>query len=305
MSLRMLTRPGDAILAEEYTFSAAVETAMPMGLLVFGVKMDEQGLLPDVMDEMLTEWEAQERRAAKPSVLYTVPTGQNPTGATQGAERRKALYRVAQKHDLMVIEDEPYYFLQMGEYKRSSELEGGSGQDEGKSDKASDGAHTLDSNDASSSPSSSPSSKYDTFLSSLLPSLLSLDTDGRVLRLDSFSKVLAPGSRVGWVTASEQLVGAYVRHADVSTQCPSGTSQLMLFKLLEEHWGHDGYLDWLMHLRDEYTRRRDGMIEACEKYLGGGEERGVGRIVKWAVPRAGMFVSIFRLRRCCCCCCCY
>ena len=44
MALRMLTRPGDAILSEEYTFSAAVETAMPMGLTVVGSQWTERAL---------------------------------------------------------------------------------------------------------------------------------------------------------------------------------------------------------------------------------------------------------------------
>ena len=280
MTLRMLTRPGDAILSEEYTFSAAVETAMPMGLTVVGVPMDGEGLVAEAMDEMLSNWDPQERRAGKPSVLYTVPTGQNPTGATQGRGRRMEVYRVAQRHDLTIIEDEPYYFLQMEDY-RSDEVS----HTNGDSSKDNIDGEKNDSNDASSS-SSNPHSKYSTFLSSLLPSLLSLDTDGRVLRLDSFSKVLAPGARIGWVTGPEQLISTYTRHADVSTQCPSGMSQLILFKLLEEHWGHAGYLDWLMHLRRSYTERRNGMMRACEIKL-------PREVVSWEVPKAGMFVSVF------------
>lgn len=76
-----------------------------------GVKMDSEGLLPDALDELLSNWDAKSRGARKPFVLYTVPSGQNPTGATQGTERRRAIYKVAQKHDLYILEDEPYYFL--------------------------------------------------------------------------------------------------------------------------------------------------------------------------------------------------
>ena len=245
--------------------------------------MDGEGLVPEAMEEMLSNWDPQERRAGKPSVLYTVPTGQNPTGATQGRERRMEVYRVAQRHDLMIIEDEPYYFLQMEDY-HSNEPSNTNGD----GSNANINGERNASKDASSSSSSSSStnSKYSTFLSSLLPSLLSLDTDGRVLRLDSFSKVLAPGARIGWVTGPEQLISTYTRHADVSTQCPSGMSQLILFKLLEEHWGHAGYLDWLMHLRRSYTERRNGMMRACEIKL-------PREVVSWEVPKAGMFVSVF------------
>jgi len=104
------------------------------------------------------------------------------------------------------------------------------------------------------------------------------------MRMDSFSKVVVPGSRVGWVTASEQVIERYLRHAEVCNQGPSGISQVVLWKLLDEQWGHEGYLKWLMHLRGEYTRRRDVMVAACDKFL-------PAEVVSWNAPVAGMFVS--------------
>lgn len=133
--------------------------------------------------------------------------------------------------------------------------------------------------DASPSP---PPTSHEEFLNSIVPSFLSIDVDGRVMRSDSFSKVIAPGSRVGWITASEQMCDRFRTHADVCTQGPSGFSQLILFKLLDEVWGHAGYLDWLIHMRLEYTRRRNVMMEACERYL-------PKDIVSWVPPMAGMF----------------
>ncbi|PWY71748.1 aromatic aminotransferase Aro8 [Aspergillus heteromorphus CBS 117.55] len=250
--LRMLCDRGDYILMEEYTFSSAQETALPLGIRVAPVGMDGQGLLPESLDEVLSNWDEAARGARKPHVLYTIPTGQNPTGATQSVERRKAVYQVAQKHDVFIIEDEPYYFLQMQPY---------AGPD--------------------SEPVPPPAS-HEEFIKSLVPSYLSLDVDGRVLRVESFSKVLSPGSRTGWIVASEQVVERFVRNCETSAQNPSGIVQLMFFKLLDEHWGHAGYLDWLINLRMQYTGRRDSMMHACEKYL-------PGDIAKWIPPAAGMF----------------
>jgi DNA-binding transcriptional MocR family regulator len=44
------------------------------------------------------------------------------------------------------------------------------------------------------------------FLDSLVPSFLSTDTDGRVIRLDTFSKNLVPGCRLGWITAQPDII---------------------------------------------------------------------------------------------------
>jgi aromatic amino acid aminotransferase I len=242
------------VLTEEYSFATALETVAPLGAKVFGVRMDGEGLLPGDMDEMLSDWDSGARGARKPHLLYTVPSGQNPTGATMGERRRREVYEVCRKHDVYIIEDEPYYFLQMQPYT-------GAGAD-----------------------GVPPPKDVEEFLEGLVPSLLSMDVDGRVMRMDSFSKVVVPGSRLGWVTASEQVIERYIRHSEVCNQGPSGFSQAILYKLLDEHWGHEGYLKWLMNMRLEYTRRRDTLMAACEQYL-------PRDVVSWTPPAAGMFVG--------------
>ena len=253
LAFRMFIERGDYILTECYTFSSAAETARPLGANWIGVAMDAEGLVPSDLDYILTNWDPKTHNdKPKPWLLYTVPSGQNPTGATQSLQRRKEIYCLAQKHDLFIIEDEPYFFLQMQPYTGPS------------------------------APDVSPPSSHEDFLNILVPSLLSLDTDGRVMRLDSFSKVIAPGMRIGWITASEQIIERFIRHSEVSIQNPSGPSQIILFKLLEETWGHAGYLDWLMNLRLEYTKRRDNIVYACERYL-------PREVASWTPPMAGMF----------------
>ncbi|KAK4221400.1 Aromatic/aminoadipate aminotransferase 1 [Podospora fimiseda] len=247
-ALRLLCQKsrGDTILTEEFSFSTALETATPLGVKVVGVKMDSEGILPSSLDKILSNWTNARGGRRKPHVLYTVPSGQNPTGATQSIQRRREVYAIAQQHDLFIIEDEPYYFLQLQDKTKPTP------------------------------------ENVDQFLDSLIPSLLSLDTDGRVLRMDSFSKCVVPGSRLGWITASSQIVERFIRHAEVANQGPSGFSQLILHKLLDETWGHEGYLKWLMNLRLEYTQRRDTLLAACEKYL-------PKEVATWSSPKAGMF----------------
>jgi aromatic amino acid aminotransferase I len=249
MVYRMFLERGDYVISEEYTFATAVETSHPMGCKFVGVKMDEQGMIADALDELLENWDVEARGARKPFLLYTVPSGQNPTGATQGPERRRQIYKVAQRHDLIIIEDEPYFFLQMNKY---------------------------------GVPAPPLPKTHEEFIKSLIPSLLSMDVDGRVVRLDSFSKVLAPGSRCGWIVAPTQICEKIQRHGEVSTQHPSGFAQVILHRLLDEEWGHGGYLDWLVNLRLEYSSRRDVLMKACDEFL-------PKSVASWTPPNAGMF----------------
>lgn len=122
-------------------------------------------------------------------------------------------------------------------------------------------------------------------ISSLIPSFLQLDIDGRVIRLDSLSKVLAPGVRLGWITASTQLIERLVRIIEVTSQAPSGFSQSIAYRLLSQYWGHEGFFQWLIHIRSEYTKRRDICCRAIDKYL-------PKPAIEYTVPAAGMFFWI-------------
>ncbi|KAK6363108.1 Aromatic/aminoadipate aminotransferase 1 [Orbilia blumenaviensis] len=256
MCLRSFCNRGDYFIADEYAFCSAIEAGRGLGIEAVGIHMDSEGMIPSHLDEVLSNWDEKARKAPKPFLIYLVPTGQNPTGSTQGTQRRKEIYALAQKHDLIIVEDEPYYFLQMDKYVS------GAGQNNG---------------------SSVTPKSHDEFLKSLTPSYLSMDSEGRVIRLDSFSKVIAPGSRCGWLTTSSKICERLMRHNEVTVQAPSGFSQAILFKLLDEHWGHGKYLDWLVHIRKEYSARRNIMLEACEKYI-------PREVASWTPPAAGMFL---------------
>lgn len=249
---RTFCKPNDWILVEDYTYSGTLDSAKNQSLNVMGIRMDGEGLLPDDLDFKLRAWDS--CAGPKPFVLYTIPSGHNPTGATQSTERRKAIYQVAEKHDLYIVEDDPYHFLQLGnacEYF--------------------DGKR--------------PQTSLDGYLDRLPASYLSLDVSGRVVRLDTTSKILAPGLRCGWLTACSQVVQKFLSYTEVSTVSPSGPSQLMMYKLLDETWGHEGFVSWLRHLSLEYRQRRDIMLEACDAHLS-------NNICHWTVPAAGMFLWI-------------
>ncbi|EGW33585.1 aromatic amino acid aminotransferase [Spathaspora passalidarum NRRL Y-27907] len=249
-TLRTFCTRGDSILVEEYSFSSALETAHALGVNTIPVTMDEFGLIPSALEELLKNWIGK-----TPRLLYTICTGQNPTGSSLSAERRKQIYEIACKYDFIIIEDEPYYFLQMETYtKDKSSREGNKVHD------------------------------HQEFIDALVPSFLSLDVEGRVVRLDSFSKVLAPGLRFGWIVGQARLLERYVRLHEVSIQCPSGFTQSLTNALLQK-WGQSGYLDWLIGLRAEYTKKRDVAIDTVDEHF-------PKDVCSYNPPVAGMFFTI-------------
>ncbi|MGY6501720.1 MAG: aminotransferase-like domain-containing protein [Acidimicrobiales bacterium] len=97
---RVLADPGDAVLVDDPGYLGALQAFRAAGLRTLGATVDETGLRVDHVEHLVA--------AHRPRLLYTVPTFQNPTGVTTGHEQRLALARTADRHDLLVIADEPY-----------------------------------------------------------------------------------------------------------------------------------------------------------------------------------------------------
>ena len=95
--------PGDTLLVEELTYSGVRLIAQQQHLKVRGVAMDTEGLRPDALDGAC--------RASRARVLYCMPRLQNPTSAVMTEKRRRHIAAVAEKHRLVVIEDDTYGFL--------------------------------------------------------------------------------------------------------------------------------------------------------------------------------------------------
>ncbi|GAA6038133.1 hypothetical protein JCM8097_007563 [Rhodosporidiobolus ruineniae] len=234
-----LCDPGDGVLAEEWTYPSALATAWPYGIKPVPLPMDGEGMTPEGLDELLGGWNAEERGGMRrPRVLYTIPVAQNPTGATMSLERKKKIYALAVKYDVIIVEDDPYYFLQTPPFVPSPSAAAAGPQRDDKT----------------------PTD--DEFLAALVPSYLSIDTEGRVVRIDTFSKTIAPGSRLGWTTCNPLFAERLERANESSTQGGSGFSQALIAKLLAEEWGLEGYLRWLKGIRSEYRLRRDALVNA-------------------------------------------
>ena len=111
-----------------------------------------------------------------------------------------------------------------------------------------------------------------------LPHIKAMDEEGRVIYLGSFSKILVPGARVGWVAASQSLIRQLTIAKQGTDLCSSSLGmKLVLDSILS------GELDaHIESLRVLYRRRRDTMLEALSKYM--------PPEVHWTRPQGGFFV---------------
>jgi 2-aminoadipate transaminase len=111
---------GERVLVETPTYDRPLKILAARGIETTAVAMDDEGLDPDALEQALAA-------GRKPALLYTIPTFQNPSGRTLSAKRRHRLVELAQAHDLLVLEDDPYGLVRFdGEAPPTIfELEGG------------------------------------------------------------------------------------------------------------------------------------------------------------------------------------
>jgi DNA-binding transcriptional MocR family regulator len=105
---RVFLDPGDLVLAEGPSYVGALGTFAAAQAEVVHLPMDGDGLVPAVLAETLDRLDRAGRRA---KFLYTVPNFHNPAGITLSPPRRPEIVALAERHDLLVLEDNPYGLL--------------------------------------------------------------------------------------------------------------------------------------------------------------------------------------------------
>jgi 2-aminoadipate transaminase len=111
------------------------------------------------------------------------------------------------------------------------------------------------------------------------PSLFALDDSQRVLRIGSFSKILAPAVRLGWLMGPGRLIERVIGSG---LRCMGGGANPLMANILAAYCQQGLLEPHIAHLRDIYRERRDAMLTALTAHMPAG--------VSWTRPGGGFFV---------------
>jgi 2-aminoadipate transaminase len=221
---RILVDPGDYVIAEAPTYPGAAPVFASYEANVIQIELDAEGMRVDLLEETL------DRLDRKPKFIYTVPTFHNPAGVTMSLPRRKRLVDLAAKHEILVLEDNPYGLL-----------------------------------------------RYEGVP---VPTLRELDGGVYVMYLGTFSKILSPGIRLGWLAAPAPILEKINLGKQAADLCSSTLSQLMLQAYFEQ----SRWQDYVESLTEIYRARRDTMLDALAEHFPPEAE--------WTRPQGGLFIWV-------------
>ncbi|MBY9080768.1 PLP-dependent aminotransferase family protein [Paenibacillus sp. HN-1] len=206
LACKVLCNEGDTIICESPSFIGSLNSFRSAGARLVGVPMEPDGLNIEQLEHAL-------KTEKNVKLLYLIPSFQNPTGITTSLEKRKAIYALARKYGVLILEDNPYGELRF------------KGED--------------------------------------IPTIKSLDEDGLVIYVGSFSKILSPGLRVGFVLAPSEVIQKMVvakQGEDVHTAM---LPQLLAYKFMTEY-DYEGHIEMI---REVYRRKSELMIHSLEQYM--------------------------------------
>ena len=225
---KIFVDPGDVVMTSRPTYVGAIQAFNSYGAKMLGVEQDEEGTQTAQLEAEIEKLAA---KGSKPKFIYEIPDFQNPSGITMSLKRRKELIRIAEKHDLVIVEDSPYRQLRF----------------EGKTE----------------------------------PSLIGMNSE-RVLSLFTFSKILLPGFRLGWMAGPNELIQKAVTAKQSVDLCSPPFNQAILYEYL-----HSGLLEkQIAVIIKAYREKRDFMLAKLSQYM----PKLPG--LKWTHPQGGLFLWV-------------
>lgn len=225
LAFKLFVDPSDLVVVESPTYTNGSATALSYQADLLEVGVDDEGMDIDALEE------AVERAGRTPKVIYTIPTFQNPSGATMSLARRQRLLEVTRQWGSVLVDDDPYGMLR--------------------------------------------------FAGDPVPSLHELaQGDPLVFSVRTFSKIIAPGLRVGWVDADPQLQPLLINAKQAMDTCTNLPLQRLVAGFLRA-----GHLDeHLATQRPVYAERKAAMQQALQTHFGGRAH--------WTDPDGGFFLWV-------------
>jgi len=253
---------GDLVVVEQPSYLGAVSAFKSYGVRFLPIEMDEQGIRTDLLHNRLRELKTEagsgiEYYQNMPKFIYTIPDFQNPSGITMSLQRREELLNIAEEFDLIIVEDVAYKWLRYaGEdlpligalevQRRAASVAGGADV-------------------AGAAPAADP-----------------IPPTRRVINLFTFSKLLSPGFRLGWICADAGVIDKLVQAKQVTDLCTSALTQRIAGEFLSR-----GLLEGRIQANiDLYRGKLQCMLAALEEFM----PRVPG--LSWVVPQGGMFLWI-------------
>lgn len=221
LTAKVILNEGDVVITEDPSFLGAFNAFRSYGAKIVGIKMKDGCMDLEELERVINEYD-------NVKLLYVIPSFQNPMGTTMSSEKRKELYEIIKKYQLITIEDNPYGDL--------------------------------------------------TFDGKRVPTLKSMDVEDLIVYCGSFSKIVAPGLRVGYAVCNKLIaeqMSAAKQLADVHS---SLLPQLMINEYMEKY-----DLDALINkMRRSYAHKCKTMLDAIAEYFPEG--------VVCTKPDGGLFI---------------
>lgn len=222
LTAKALLNKGDKIIVESPSFIGSLNAFRTYECELIGVEVEDDGMNIKALEAALENND-------DVKFIYTIPTFQNPTGTTMSEAKRRKLIELANKYDVLIIEDNPY-----GDLRFSGEE---------------------------------------------VPTLKSMDEQNRVVYVGSFSKILSPGMRLGYLVGAAPIIEKIEILKQVNDVHTPMMTQLMCVEFMKKY-NIDKYIE---KNRQLYGKKCDVMLEAMEKYFPKGK-------VEWTVPEGGIFL---------------
>ena len=101
LTCKAFCNEGDTVICENPTFIGALNAFRSNGANTVGVELEDDGINVEKLEETI-------KNTKNAKLLYLIPTFQNPAGITTSLEKRKKIYEIAKKYQIVIIEDNPY-----------------------------------------------------------------------------------------------------------------------------------------------------------------------------------------------------